>query len=190
MEYINTAKFVSLVTLGTFITTQEYSAFFGGLVALLILLVFYSFKEKSILEGFEIKQLTKLNKQQLGEVIKKDYIKPSANNPLGNVLLTEIEDDPLRKSAPPSFADDHINTQTKKMVQNLNKGINTNKDLFGDENERFEFDKSLRQFYSTANTRILNNQNTFAQWLYGNMPSAKEGDKFALIRDNPRYNLH
>jgi len=34
----------------------------------------------------------------------------------------------------------------------------------------------MRQFSSTANTRIVNDQGAFAQFLYGNMPSCKDGD--------------
>ena len=34
---------------------------------------------------------------------------------------------------------------------------------------------SMRQFYSTPNTKVVaGDQNAFAQWCYGNMPSCKE----------------
>ena len=43
------------------------------------------------------------------------------------------------------------------MVQSLNPGIkNTNKQLFGDLGEKFEFDQSMSRFYSTPNTKIEN----------------------------------
>jgi len=75
------------------------------------------------------------------------------------------------------------------MIQKLNPDIHVNTELFGDAAEKFQFDQSQRQFYSTANTRVANDQGAFAKWLYGNMPSAKEGDPVALLQDNARYVL-
>ena len=70
---------------------------------------------------------------------------------------------------------------------------NTNKQLFGDLSENFNLDQSNRAFFSTANTRVTNDQGAFAKYLYGGMISAKEstpeGD-FARVQDNVRYNLY
>jgi len=130
----------------------------------------------------------------LDTYIKSDYEVGHKNNPFGNVLLTQIKDKPERKSAPPSFNVDvqnDITKSVKKMVQKLNPGIkNTNKQLFGDLGETFNLDQSNRNFFSTANTRIPNDQGAFANFLYGNMPSCKDGDPFACVQDNPRYNLY
>jgi hypothetical protein len=77
------------------------------------------------------------------------------------------------------------------MVQSLNPSIkNTNKQLFGDLGENFYLDQSLRIFNSNPNTRVASDQGAFAQFLYGNMPSAKEGNAFALLQDNQRYTLY
>lgn len=48
----------------------------------------------------------------------------------------------------------------------------------------------MRQFYSTANTTIPNDQGGFAEFCYGDMISAKEGNMFASVRNNPRHNLY
>jgi hypothetical protein len=97
-------------------------------------------------------------------------------------------------AAPPSFnvdVDEDITKNVKKMVQSLNPGIkNTNKQLFGDLGENFYLDQSLRVFNSTPNTRVASDQGAFGQFLYGNMPSAKEGNEFALLQDNLRYTLY
>ena len=45
-------------------------------------------------------------------------------------------------------------------------------------------------FFSNPNTKVCSDQGSFANWLYGNMPSAKEGNAFALLQDNQRYNLY
>ena len=46
-----------------------------------------------------------------------------------------------------------------------------------------ELEQSLRQFYSTANTTIPNNQAGFAEFCYGNMSSCKEGDDMACSKN-------
>ena len=109
-------------------------------------------------------------------------------------MLTEINDKPERRAAPPAFNPEvyeDITKSTKRMVQNLNPEIkNTNKQLFGSLGENFELDQSMRIFNSTANTKIPNDQGAFADFLYGNMPSCKDGDDFACVKDNERYNLY
>ena len=67
---------------------------------------------------------------------------------------------------------------------------NIRKKLFHDVTENLEFEQSMRQFYSTANTIIPNDQESFAEFCYGDMISAKEGNQFAAVRNNPRYNLY
>jgi len=47
------------------------------------------------------------------------------------------------------------------------------------------FDESMNSFYTTASSQIPNKQGDFARWCYGSMPSAKEGDKKALMAQSP-----
>ena len=133
------------------------------------------------------------NNTPLTEYLSSDYYSTNDKNPLSNVLLPEIKYDPKRKSAPPSFNNEvygEINDTTKKTIQNLNPGIKTtNSELFGDLGENFEFDQSMRSFYSNPATQIPNDQGAFAQYLYGNMPSCRDGDAFACVQDNQRYIL-
>ena len=100
---------------------------------------------------------------------------------------------PDMKPAPPSFNPrvyENINKASKKTVQFLNPGIkNTNKQLFGDLADNWEFDWSMRNFYSMPNTRVTNDQGAYAEYLYGNMPSCKDGSSFACVQDNLRYIL-
>jgi len=125
--------------------------------------------------------------------LKKNYYPTTKKNPMGNVLLTDIMDNPNKKPAPPSFNPDvyeDIIRSSKKTVQYLNPGIkNTNKQLFGDLAQNFEFDWSMRNFYSMPNTKVTNDQGSYAEYLYGNMPSCKDGNAFACVQDNLRYIL-
>ena len=137
------------------------------------------------------------NPATLDKALRKDFKNVNKKNPFSNVLLTEIMDDPDRKAAPPCFnpdVEEDITKHVKKSVQFMNPEIkNTNKQLYGDLWEKFNLDQSNRSFYSTANTRVTNDQGAYAQFLYGNMPSGKssgpDGD-FARVQDNYRYTLY
>jgi len=76
----------------------------------------------------------------------------------------------------------------------LNPDItNTNKQIYGDLWDKYNLDNSLLSFYSTANTRVTSDQGAFAEYLYGNMYSAKEsgieGD-IMRVKDSYRYILN
>ena len=142
--------------------------------------------------------ITITNPETLETYLKEDFQEGTKNNPFSNVLLTEINDNPDRKSAPPSFnpnIEEDITKNVKRAVQKMNPGINnTNKQLFGDMWQNFELDQSNRQFFSTANTRVTNDQGAFAQFLYNDLKySAKESTPegaIARVKDAYRYTLY
>ena len=123
----------------------------------------------------------------LESVLRSDFHPTTKKNPFGNVLLTDIGDNPERKAAAPSFNPDvydDIDSAVKKQTQMLNPGIiNTNKQIYGDLYENYQLSNSMMRFYSTPNTRIANDANAYAMYLYGNMPSGKSsGPDGALAR--------
>jgi|LauGreDrversion4_1035100.scaffolds.fasta_scaffold73337_4 hypothetical protein len=201
-------RLVILMTILGYIFTFSIRFILIGFATLIIIFVLYNSRKQKLskdmldgsykegFSGIDIKnqESTIINPETLKTYLKSEFTPVSKKNPLGNVLLTEITDDPNRKSAPPSFNTEvyeDINNTTKRMVQNLNPGIkNTNKQLFGDLGEQFEFDQSQWSFYSMPNTKIPNDQGAFANYLYGDMPSCRDGDAFACIKDNQRYNLY
>jgi hypothetical protein len=204
------SRLVILLSILGFIFTMSVKMLIVGVITLVVLFVLYKTQPQKITketlkESFvnsasnvedEVDPSTQkiINPETLETFLKSQFEENTKTNPMANVLLTDIGDNPNRKSAPPSFnanVYEDITKSTKKMVQKLNPGIkNTNKQLFGDLGEKWNLDQSMRRFYSTANTKVANDQGAFAQFLYGNMPSAKEGDPFALVQDNPRYNLY
>jgi len=199
-----------------FMITRSYRFLLNGVIAIFIIYIMYKTQKQLIVneltnkkdnkkEGFANKQQYNkddtidatpkiINPETLKTYLKSDFEEVNKNNPLGNVLLTEIMDNPKRKAAPPSFSTEvyeDISDNTKKMIQKLNPGIkNTNKQLFGDLGEKFEFDQSMWQYYSNPNTKIPNDQGAFADFLYGDMPSCRGGDDIACVKDNFRYNLY
>jgi hypothetical protein len=134
-----------------------------------------------------------LNETEFTDLMKRDFYPPTSKNPFSNVLLTDINDAPKRKPAPPSFNDkigEDITKMVKKTVQSLNPDItNTNQQLYGDLWDKYELDQSNRLFYSTANTKIVNDQGAYAHFLYGDMPSGKDGSTSDLLANSSRYLL-
>lgn len=192
---------ILLSLLGFLSTFSSKFLFIGAITLVVIIFVYKSNYATSKKEGFysdgknQSAQIKITNPETLEVNLRSEFEDINKKNPFNNVLLTQINDDPHRKSAPPSFnpdVHDDINKQTKKMIQYLNPGIkNTNKQLFGDLGERYEFDtQSQWYFYSTPNTKVCNDQGAFADYLYGNMPSARDGNAFALVQDNLRYTLY
>ena len=156
--------------------------------------------KRNVLEGFEeqvgrVPQDSNTN-VSLGSVLNDGFYELNKKNPMGNVLLTEIMDDPNRKPAPPSFNPevyDKINSSAKRAVQMMNPDIiNTNKQLFGDLASNYDFDWSMRNFYTMPNTRVTNDQSAYSAFLYSLMPSAKIDDPLGNLqryKDNYRYIL-
>ena len=207
-------RLVILITiLGYISTMSERILLVGGLTLAVIFVLFTMRKQKitkeMLNEGFNVqgnevsgmfdkKPASYVNPVTLDSVLKSEFKEGTKKNPFSNVLLTQINDDPERKSAPPSFnvdCDEDITKNIKRSVQMMNPGIkNTNKQLFGDLFQEFELDQSNRAFFSTANTRVQpGDQASFGQFLYGTMPSAKESTPegaFARVQDNYRYTLY
>jgi hypothetical protein len=190
------SRLVILLTILGYLLTRNLRIIFIGILMLVVIFIIYQYSGKKGKEAFTDASGVKvvIDSKKLPTFLKKEFVETTRKNPFGNVLMTDYTDDPERKAAPPSFNTEvyeNINKATKKMVQHLNPGIkNTNKQLYGDLGEKFEFDQSQWYYYSNPNTKIPNDQGSYADYLYGNMPSAKEGNPFALVQDNIRYNLY
>ena len=206
------SRLVIILTLVGFLFTRNFSLLIIGVITLAIIFSLYKLRKQEIInkkkvEGFKInRELVNMaqnsdsigdsNQDNLDTINKADFYLTNYKNPMGNVLLTDIMDSPERLAAPPSFNYDvhnDINTAVKKQTQMLNSGIkSTSKQLYGDLKDNYDLDQSMQRFYSTANSRVTNDQGSLGQWLYGDMPSAKESGAEANIqrvKDNVRYNL-
>jgi hypothetical protein len=194
-------RLIILLTVIGFIFTFSINILLAGLITIGIIYIYFYLKYKEGFSKNETKHLANtygkqkiLNPETLEETMKEEFYPNKSTNPFSNVLLPEISYNTNRKAAPPSFNPDvyeEITRSTKQMVQDLNPGIiNTNKQLFGDLGENFNLDQSNRAFYSTANTRVTNDQGAYAKYLYGDMPSCRGGDTIQCVKDNYRYILY
>ena len=203
-------RLIILITILGYILTMSQRILIVGVLTIALIFILYKMRKQKITkdivnEGFTVEnnEVVGLNNYTtnpvtLESVLKSEFKSGNKKNPFSNVLLTQINDDPNRKSAPPAFnldVEEDITKNVKKTVQSLNPGIkNTNKQLYGDMWENFQLDQSNRVFYSTPNTRIENDQKSFGEFLYGNLKySAKESTAegaIARVQDNYRYILY
>lgn len=205
-------RLIILLTILGYILTMSKRVLAVGVLTLLFIFILYNMRKqkltKDMLENFEVqgnevtgmfdnKPKSFVNPVTLDAVLTTEFKEGTKKNPFSNVLLTQINDEPDRKAAPPAFnvdVDEDITKNVKRAVQMMNPGIkNTNKQLFGDLWQQFLLDQSNRIFFSTPNTRITNDQGAYGQYLYGWMPSGKESTPegaFARLQDNYRYTLY
>ena len=193
-------RIVLVLTLVSYLFTQKPRILIVSLISLLcIFLLHYSTAQKNS-EGFQegdsgFRKFYDRNGPYVEvDVQENQYQASEPSNPLSNVMLTDYDYNPHKKPAPPSYTikdKDIILEETKKQVQLLNPGQpNIDKKLYQDVTDNLDLEQSMRQFYSTANTTIPNDQQGFAEFCYGDMISAKEGNMFAAVRNNPRYTNH
>ena len=206
------SRILIIMTILGFLFTRNMNIIIIGIVTLAIIFTLYKFRKQKLVsslikkEGFSVNssmQPSALSQNQmttnpvtLETVLRSNFHPTTKKNPMGNVLLTDIMDTPNRLAAAPSFNPDvydDIDSAVKKQTQMLNPGIiNTTKQLYGDLKDNYDLDNSMMRFYSTANTRVCNDQGAFASWLYSNMPSGKSSGPdgaFARVQDNYRYIL-
>jgi len=188
------SRLIILLTIIGFLITQSFRIIVTGIVTLgVIIFLHYS-------------KTTTPNNNELKNIIKEGFANPSTykeiqqnfkpinpTNPLGNVSLPEIQYDINRKSAPPAFnptIESQINTNTKEMVQKISFPDDPTiaDKLFKDLGDDYMFDRSMRNFYTTANTKVVpGDQKAFAEYLYGDMISCKDGDAIACERNSQHY---
>tara|TARA_Y100000992_G_scaffold228629_1_gene160004 strand:- start:4 stop:672 length:669 start_codon:yes stop_codon:yes gene_type:complete len=164
----------------------KYSFVLSTLFSVILLVAYHHFmvldKEVEPFDGFN-------EKKKVKKKVSFDKIKDT--NPMGNVLVTDYNGNPNKKSAPPAYKPnvvEEINKQTKSFIKNFNSDNNQiDKKLFRDLGDNYMFEDSMSRFYSNPNTQVPNDQEGFAKFCYGDMVSTKEGNKFAAARHNPRY---
>lgn len=103
--------------------------------------------------------------------------KPTKNNPFMNIQLHDFDNNQYVEAC--NIEDDKIN---KDMVHSFNSKLFMNID------DAFSRTNSQRQFFTTPNTRIPNNQIEFANWLYKVPETCKEDNEQCLKYDDIRYN--
>ena len=185
-------RMVVLLTALSFIVTQNVRILIiaGITIFAIYLLQREAAKEKKRREAFESPALTYLDQNGVDRP-SNAFTAPDSHNPFSNVLVPDIQYNPMKKPAPPAYNENvakDILTQAKQMVIEANPGQPTIADkLFQDLGNEFVFEQSMRPFHSNPATTIPNDQGAFADFCYGSMVSCKEGNLFACARNLSRH---
>jgi hypothetical protein len=204
MEKLNAiSRFVIIASLLGYLITLNIGIIFVGIVTLAVIAILYHVQSNKAKTDEKAKELPPKIKESfinsnsvLYNEVKDDYTNPKENNPMMNVLLPEISYNPTRNEAAPAFnaeVEKNINNSTKDYVVDTTFSDESAKQkeyikrkLFSDLGDSYTFDYSMRNFYTNPNTTIPNDQEGFANFCFGDMISAKEGNEFALGRNQPR----
>jgi|TARA_B110001450_G_scaffold240189_1_gene248741 hypothetical protein len=167
-----------------FLITRSIRIPVSALITLVIIVIMYNVQTKKDKKKHLSETISKegFTSPSFYKMKKNDFKAPTKQNPLGNVTLPEIKYNPKRKSAPPSF-----NPQVEKKINEKAGNVGINPKLFRDLGDKLDFENSMRQFHSMPNTKIPNDQEAFAKFCYGDMPSCKEGDGLQCVKDNSRW---
>lgn len=185
------SRMVIVMTVIGYAISRRSAILVSGLVALVITSIVWLKGRNQ--EASEVEGLTSIggNKKALSDLVGAPVATPpKENNPMMNVLIPQINDDPKRPAAEPSFNPDvekKINEKTQDfVVEQFNNDPKIRELLFGDLPDRMTFDQSMRNFYSNPSTTVPNDQGAFAQFCYGEAISCKENNALACERNNFR----
>ena len=124
-------------TLG-FIFTMKFNFLIIGAITLAIIFSIYRYRKQTIITGLKENFAQRKKKSEsvpapvvsnpvtLENVLRSEFYPTTKKNPFGNVLLTDIMDNPDRQAAAPSFnpeVSDEITSAVKKQTQMLYPGI-------------------------------------------------------------------
>ena len=185
-------RLVLILSLLGYLVCRTYKIVLTGLVTLAaIILLFGVERGKGKQDDSKVDLKEAFTNPEMYKMLKDDFTDPSVRNPAMNVLLPEINENPDRKRAAPSFnptVEKSINDKTKKFVESGFDDPNIGEKLFKDLGDNFIFDQSMHTWYATANTQIPNDQKAFADYCYGDMTSCKEGNAMACLQGaGPRW---
>jgi hypothetical protein len=208
MEKLNSiSRFVILASLLGYLITLNIGLIFVCIITLGVIAILYHVqsnkskddektKDKELPSSSSKKVKENFTNSILYNEVKDDYTNPKQNNPMMNVLVPEIVYNPTRNEAAPAFnaeVEKKINNNTKDYVvettfsdESAKQKEYIKRKLFSDLGDSYMFDHSMRNFYTNPSTTIPNDQEGFANFCFGDMISAKEGNEFALGRNMPR----
>lgn len=175
-------RLIILLTIIGYIFSRELKILITGLITIGIIILVEKIQKNQKKNIINTEAFTDGSYYKL---VKDNFSTPTKDNPLMNVMLTDIYSNPNKKPAAPTFnpvVTEDINNATKKFVSENFNDPTIEEKLFKDLGDNFAFDQSMRTWYATPNTQIPNDQKKFAEFCYGGMSSCKEGHEIACSR--------
>jgi len=175
------SRFIILVTIVGYIVLKHTIILVLGLSILGVIVYYKSYKEGYVNNMNDYTSIDSINTI-------------SAVNPLGNTLMNDYKNNPHKKDSIPKLAisadksigqtpsyetqydvniEENINEQAKQFIYENNSDNNEIKNLFANTGDNMVFDQQMRQFNTTPNTTIPNDQSGFLTYCYGTLPCDK-----------------
>lgn len=178
------SRLVIILTLLGYLITKNIKILLSGLATLCTIVLLYLIKSKKHKkkEGF--------TSNDIYNILKPNYTEPTVHNPVMNVALPEINENPNRGQAAPAYipvVEDDINEKTKQFIVNNFNDNTIDQRLFNDLGDNFAFDQSMHAWHPMPNTTIPNDQKSFAEYCYGDMIACRdiENNELACVRNMP-----
>ena len=177
-------RLVLLLTIAGFAITHSFKILISAVVTLVVIIIIYKTEKQNNIKKEINKNIVKegFTNRNLHPHNQKRFTEPTKKNPLMNVLLPEIKYNPQREAGIPSF-----NPIVEEKINESAGNVGPDPRLFLDLGDSIDFEQSMQRFYTTANSRVGNDQTAFAKFCYGDMPSCKAGDGLQCLADNPRW---
>jgi len=165
-KYNAITRLVILLTIIGFIATKSIQIILIGIICLgIIVYVNINNKEKDIKANINENFIN----NDLYELIKPNLDLGSKTNPFGNVMM---ESDVNKKIAAPGY-NSNVKAEIKKNVFESIKETNKNNDdinkIIKNDVDNKNFESSLHNYYSTANSQQPNDQQGFIDFCYGDL---------------------
>lgn len=152
-------RFIILITLFGYMCINNYLIFILGLI--MVGVVIFMYRTQNTKEGY-----MNISEQQ----------KIESNNPMRNILMDDYKYNVNKKEVDPEYTpqvEEMINNATKNFILQENKDNNEIGTIFNSLGDKLQFEQSMRQFYTTANTTIPGDNDKLLKFLYGNLSSDK-----------------
>lgn len=180
---------IILLTILGYFYTRNINMLISMIICLMIIVIFYKHKyqkdlnenihKKVLQEGFDTKE------PEFKKILDKSFTQPTKDNPLMNVLVNEIQENPNKKAAAPSY-----NETISNEIDKVSKSQCQDSKLYNNLGDNLTHQNMMRNFHSMPNTRVYNDQKSFREFCYGTMKSCKEEDADQCSKDFRKVGPH
>ena len=174
------SRFIILISFFGYIILKKYMILILGFILLGIIIIYHSYKEGyTNYQDYTYTPITTYlsNINPLGNTLMSDYTyNPTKNDTIEKLVINADKSygkTPSYESQYNSTVENNINNKTKEFIYENNKNNNQIKDLFKEKGDDMAFEHQMRQFHTTPNTTIPNDQSSFLTYCYGILPSNK-----------------
>jgi len=153
-----------------FITNGRINIFLIFVFVSIFTYIFYNYLYKNN------KKFNNSNENYVNDSNDNNFVrKPTLDNPFMNANI-------VTKENPDNHNDNIFNNDIKNQIDEYYY-----KKIVRDVGDVYDKSHSQRQFYTMPSTTIPNQQDEFANWLYGSAASCKDNQRYCLRTEDPRF---